>query len=287
MSCNSCSNITLPGVSGPAGSPGAAGSPGTNGNGIVSVSFQSTTNPGGTPAVAGYTDTYRITYTDATTFDYDIVNGTDGTDGAAVLDYKVADGGVIFGSLYFPGYKDAVAVIDDQVTDTTGVDLKTTIPPNTLVQHGDFLRIRLSGGVSNTNGASQISLFWDGTKILQQNVGSVAMNNIGSLGFDLELDLAFVDPALFTGQNMQASVTGSNYANVWFALFNAYGNPISQSKAIGSRTLEDFTIAHEISIKATQTITDTTIIDFDELPGHPVMPVVFITNYEIVRYRKI
>jgi len=284
MSCNSCSNITLPGVAGPAGAPGA---PGTNGNGIVSVSFQSTTNPGGTPAVAGYTDTYRITYTDATTFDYDIVNGTDGTDGAAVLDYKVADGGVLFGNVYFPGYKDAVAVIDDQVTDITGVDLKTTIPPNTLVQHGDFLRIRLSGGVSNTNGASQISLFWDSTKIIQKNVGAVAINNIGSLGFDLELDLAFVDPALFTGQNMQASVTGSNYANVWFALFNAYGNPISQSKAIGSRTLEDFTIAHEISIKATQTITDTTIIDFDELPGHPVMPVVFITNYEIVRYRKI
>jgi len=78
MSCNSCSNITLPGVVGPAGAPGA---PGTNGNGIVSVSFQSTTNPGGTPAVAGYTDTYRITYTDAPTFDYDIVNGTNGTFG--------------------------------------------------------------------------------------------------------------------------------------------------------------------------------------------------------------
>ena len=78
MSCNSCSNITLPGVVGPAGAPGAAGAAG---NGIVSVSFQSTTNPGGTPAVAGYTDTYRITYTDAPTFDYNIVNGTVGTDG--------------------------------------------------------------------------------------------------------------------------------------------------------------------------------------------------------------
>ncbi len=78
MSCNSCSNITLPGVVGPAGAPGASGAAG---NGIVSVSFQSTTNPLGTPAVAGYTDTYRITYTDATTFDYDIVNGTVGTNG--------------------------------------------------------------------------------------------------------------------------------------------------------------------------------------------------------------
>ena len=82
MSCNSCSNITLPGVVGPAGAPGAAGAAG---NGIVSVSFQSTTNPGGTPAVAGYTDTYRITYTDAPTFDYDIVNGTNGTNGTVIL----------------------------------------------------------------------------------------------------------------------------------------------------------------------------------------------------------
>jgi hypothetical protein len=213
--------------------------------------------------------------------------GPIGLDGAVVLDYKVADGGVLFGSLYFPGYKDAVAVIDDQVTDTTGVDLKTTIPPNTLVQHGDFLRIRLSGGVTNTNGASQISLFWDGTRILQQNVGSVAMYNLGSLGFDLELDLAFVDPALFTGQNMQTSVTSSSYSTVWFVFVNAYGGPMNQGKAMGGRTLEDFTIAHEISIKATQTITDTAIIDFDEVVGDVVMPQVYITNYEIVRYRKI
>jgi hypothetical protein len=93
MSCNSCSNITLPGVAGPAGAPGAAGAAG---NGIVSVSFQSTTNPGGTPAVAGYTDTYRITYTDATTFDYDIVNGTvgtNGTNGTSIIEIDTALGG--------------------------------------------------------------------------------------------------------------------------------------------------------------------------------------------------
>jgi hypothetical protein len=89
MSCNSCSNITLPGVVGPAGAPGAAGAAG---NGIVSVSFQSTTNPGGTPAVAGYTDTYRITYTDATTFDYNIINGsvgTNGIDGVSVIEVNM------------------------------------------------------------------------------------------------------------------------------------------------------------------------------------------------------
>ena len=89
MSCNSCSNITLPGVVGPAG---AAGTPGNDGDGIVSVAFQSTTNPGGTPSVAGFTDTYRITYTDATTFDYNIVNGTvgsDGIDGVSVIEVNM------------------------------------------------------------------------------------------------------------------------------------------------------------------------------------------------------
>jgi len=115
MSCNSCSNITLPGVVGPAGAPGAAG------NGIVSVSFQSTTNPGGTPAVAGYTDTYRITYTDATTFDYDIVNGTNGQDGIAVID------------------------LDTAINNTTSAiyaNVKTkAVTGGTLVEVGDFLRI--------------------------------------------------------------------------------------------------------------------------------------------------
>ena len=78
MSCNSCSNVTLPGVVGPAGAPGANG---VNGRGITSIVFYSTTNPGGTAGVAGYTDTYRIKYTDDTTFDYNIINGSVGTDG--------------------------------------------------------------------------------------------------------------------------------------------------------------------------------------------------------------
>jgi len=85
MSCNSCSNVTLPGVAGPVG---AAGANGTNGNGISSIAFLSTTNPGGTAGVAGYTDTYRITYTDSPTFDYSITNGANGgvgTDGAVLL----------------------------------------------------------------------------------------------------------------------------------------------------------------------------------------------------------
>ena len=77
MSCNSCSNVTLPGVVGPAGSPGPNG---TNGNGIVSTSW--TSNSGGDPqGTQGTTDTYTITYDDATTSTFLVTNGANGTNG--------------------------------------------------------------------------------------------------------------------------------------------------------------------------------------------------------------
>ena len=67
---------------GPQGLTGATGADGEDGNGIVSVAFDSTTDPGGLPAQAGETDTYRITYTDGTFALYNIVNGADGATGA-------------------------------------------------------------------------------------------------------------------------------------------------------------------------------------------------------------
>jgi hypothetical protein len=84
MSCNSCSNITLPGVVGPAGAAGTAGAPGVDGNGIVSTSW--TSNSGGDPqGTQGTTDTYTITYDDATTSTFLVTNGANGTDGISVL----------------------------------------------------------------------------------------------------------------------------------------------------------------------------------------------------------
>ena len=84
MSCNSCSNITLPGVAGPTGAVGDAGAPGVDGNGIVSTSW--TSNSGGDPqGTQGTTDTYTITYDDATTSTFLVTNGANGTDGISVL----------------------------------------------------------------------------------------------------------------------------------------------------------------------------------------------------------
>lgn len=84
MSCNSCSNVTLPGVAGPAG---PAGSDGSNGTGITSISWTSNSNsdPQGTP---GTTDTYTISYSNDTTSTFEVTNGSlgsAGTDGAVLL----------------------------------------------------------------------------------------------------------------------------------------------------------------------------------------------------------
>jgi hypothetical protein len=71
----SCKNRGPQGLTGPAGNDGA------DGNGIVSITFDSTTDPGGIPAQAGATDTYRIDYEDGTFTLYNVVNGVNGVDG--------------------------------------------------------------------------------------------------------------------------------------------------------------------------------------------------------------
>ena len=125
MSCNSCSNITLPGVAGPAGSPGAAG------NGIVSTSW--TSNSGGNPqGTQGTTDTYTITYDNATTSTFLVTNGANGQDGIAVID------------------------LDTAINNTTSAiyaNVKTkAVTGGTLVEVGDFLRIEadIIGALNDT-----------------------------------------------------------------------------------------------------------------------------------------
>ena len=75
-----------PGTNGLNGSPGATGSPGLNGVGVTSIVWTSSTG-GGTPGIAGATDTYTITYTDTSTFTFNVYNGADGEGGG--VDYYV------------------------------------------------------------------------------------------------------------------------------------------------------------------------------------------------------
>ena len=57
------------GPQGPAGPAGAPGTPGAQGNGIQSIALTGT---------SGNVDTYTITYTDGTTYTFDVTNGTNG-----------------------------------------------------------------------------------------------------------------------------------------------------------------------------------------------------------------
>lgn len=126
MSCNSCSNVTLPGVVGPAGAPGANGA---NGRGITSIVFYSTTNPGGTAGVAGYVDTYRITYTDSTTVDYNVANGANGpngTNGVSLINTITAP--IETTGSAVGGYENMAS---------------WSVPLNTLKDTGDTLRLQL------------------------------------------------------------------------------------------------------------------------------------------------
>ena len=65
--------VVLGSIKGEDGKPGADGQPGANGVGIASVAKQGS---------EGLVDTYRITFTDGSTFDFMVVNGKDGADGA-------------------------------------------------------------------------------------------------------------------------------------------------------------------------------------------------------------
>lgn len=56
---------------------GDTGATGATGNGIASIAFLSTTDVSGLAGKSGATDTYRITNTDATTYNFSVYNGKD------------------------------------------------------------------------------------------------------------------------------------------------------------------------------------------------------------------
>lgn len=94
-------NLVLPkGDKGNPGSPGSKGDTGDDGNGIASITLKSGTH------AAGTTDTYTITMTDGTTFDFSVYNGADGQGAGDMLK-----------SVYDPNNKaqDVFQYVDDAV----------------------------------------------------------------------------------------------------------------------------------------------------------------------------
>ena len=65
------------------------GQDGIDGRAITSVTFTSTTDASGLPAQAGGTDTYTISYSDATTSTYNIYNGADVTNVSVIDDTQI------------------------------------------------------------------------------------------------------------------------------------------------------------------------------------------------------
>lgn len=125
MSCNSCSNVTLPGVAGPAGPAGANGS---NGVGITSIVW--TSNSNGDPAgTEGTTDTYTINYTNGTTATFIVTNGADGTNGT--------NGVSLINTITAP--------VETTVAAVGGYEnlASWSVPANTLKDTGDTLRLQL------------------------------------------------------------------------------------------------------------------------------------------------
>ena len=108
----------------------SAGAAGTNGNGIVSTSW--TSNSGGDPqGTQGTTDTYTITYDDATTSTFLVTNGANGTNGVTILHYDVAQG----------SFSPTAIGTTNQTTAT--IKRAFSIPANTWETNGDMIELEI------------------------------------------------------------------------------------------------------------------------------------------------
>ena len=114
-----------------AGSPfgkGDDGAQGVDGIGIVSTTFTSTTDISGTPGQSGATDTYTLTYSDATTDTFDVYNGIDGSVTMTKTKFTVvAETQDTFVVDYTPGflyvYMNGILLDHTDYTATTGTEI--------------------------------------------------------------------------------------------------------------------------------------------------------------------
>ena len=262
MSCNSCSNVTLPGVVGPSGPVGPAGTDGIDGiDGVDGV---------------------------------DGVDGAPGNDGVSVLDYRTADGGAFAGGIvYYPGIVPASIFNLAVLQDNYGNNLQTTIPANTLQNVGDFLRIKLVAAVSSpeyigkSDGAMGFSVWWDTTRIQNINVGSLAKYAIGSQGFETIIDIAMVDNTLITTGNVQISTNTKLFDTSVIGILNITGGNIDDGVVKGVTINETLSNPHTIYVKAENpNSTNGNIVDLEESGGRFSNDGGYVFAYEVIKYKK-
>ena len=151
---NQTLNLVLPkGDTGGIGDPGPKGDPG---NGIASISLKSGNHAPGT------TDTYEITFTDGTTFDFLVYNGADGS-----------GSGDMKASVYDPQGKaqDIFAYIDNAVS---GVTVTTDATPT----QGSTNPVQ-SGGVY-TSLADKLDKTGDGSNVTSAFTAASSRTNIAT-----------------------------------------------------------------------------------------------------------
>lgn len=109
------------------------GQDGVDGKSITSVTFTSTTDVSGLPAQSGGTDTYTISYSDASTSTYDVYNGADVTN-VSVIDDTVTELNSTWSS------QKISSGLETKVDKVTGKQLSTedftTTEKNKLASHG-------------------------------------------------------------------------------------------------------------------------------------------------------
>ena len=130
------------GVQGEQGPQGIQGKTGATGNGIASISLKSGTH------AAGTTDTYEITFTDGTTFDFFVYNGANGTGAGDML-----------ASTYDPQGKarDIFAYVDNAVSGVTVTTDATPTQGSTNPVQSGGVYTALSNKLDKTGDGSNVT----------------------------------------------------------------------------------------------------------------------------------
>ena len=212
---NQTLNLVLP--KGDTGERGVQGEQGENGNGIASISLKSGSHAPGT------TDTYEITFTDGTTFDFLVYNGADG-----------ADSGDMKASVYDPQGKsqDIFAYVDNAVSGVTVTTDETPTQGSTNPVQSGGVYTALSNKLDKTGDGSSVTAAFTAASSraniatgekLSVLFGKIAkwLSDLGSLAFKSSVaktDLAqTVQDALVpsdgtTGQVLTKTASGQEWA---------------------------------------------------------------------------
>jgi len=127
------------------------GDKGEIGVSISTIAFKSTTDASGDPAQLGATDTYRISLTDGTTKDYDVVNGKEYFDDDARA--AVVDATMTFTN----------KVVDD-ITNTIGANhIHLKVKPTEDVLKGNLLTVT---GFNTTDNAIEVEIVNNNTEMV-------------------------------------------------------------------------------------------------------------------------